>query len=362
MEKKTALYDCHVAAGGKMVEFAGYALPIEYPTGLMKEHRAVRQACGIFDVSHMGEILFSGPGALEAINHLMTNDYTNFAVGACRYSTMCYEDGGVVDDLIVYRTGEQEYLVIVNAANKDKDFAWMKDHVVAGAQIVDQSSEYAQIALQGPLAKQIISEVAEASELPEGYYTFKNSVTVAGIDCIVSRTGYTGEDGYELYCAWDNAPQLWQSLMQAGEPLGLIPCGLGARDTLRLEASMPLYGHEMDASIDPYEAGLGFCVKMNKPEFIGKEALAVKSQRTRKRIGLEVVGRGIVREEAPVLFNGAQIGHTTSGTYCPALEKSYAMALVDAASVEVGDTVEAEVRGRTIACKVVKMPFYKIER
>lgn len=362
MEKKTALYDCHVAHEGKMVEFAGYLLPIEYPTGLMKEHMAVRTACGLFDVSHMGEIEFSGPGALEAINHLLANDYTDFKIGSCRYSTMCYEDGGVVDDLIVYKMGEQEYLVIVNAANKDKDYAWMKDHLVGDVVIRDLSDDYSQIALQGPRAEEILSKLADPASLPTGYYTFKNPVDVAGVSCIVSRTGYTGEDGYELYCAWDEAPTLWNALMQAGEEFGLIPCGLGARDTLRLEASMPLYGHEMDASITPFEAGLGFSVKLGKQEFIGKEALEAKKEATRKRIGLEAIDRGIVREEAPIFFEDKQIGVSTSGTHCPALKKACAMALVDANTVEPGDVVEAEVRGRRIACKVVKMPFYKIER
>lgn len=362
MEKKTALYDCHVAHGGKMVEFAGYMLPIEYPTGLMKEHVAVRNACGIFDVSHMGEIEFAGPGALEAINHLMTNDFTDFEIGACRYSTMCYEDGGVVDDLIIYRMGEQEYLVIVNAANKDKDYAWMKDHLVGDTTLTDLSAEYAQIALQGPCAETIISKLADAASLPVGYYTFRNPVEVAGIPCIVSRTGYTGEDGYELYCPWDEAPRLWNALMEAGEPYGLIPCGLGARDTLRLEASMPLYGHEMDASITPFEAKLGFCVKLDKDEFIGKETLRAKKDAKRTRIGLEAIDRGIVREEAPLYFEGKHIGNTTSGTHCPGLKKACAMALVDAGTVAIGDVVEAEVRGRTIACKVVPMPFYKIDR
>lgn len=358
MQKKTPLYDCHIAAGGKMVEFAGYTLPVEYTTGLIKEHNAVREACGLFDVSHMGEFELSGPGALASLNHLLTNNYDSLAVGKCRYSTMCYEDGGVVDDLIVYRRSEAGYFIIVNAANKEKDFAWMSDHLVGDTDIRDASDEYALMALQGPLAKEILPQVCDESLLPQAYFSFTYPIEVAGVTCLVSRTGYTGSFGYELYCASEEAPALWDALLEAGEQAGLIPCGLGARDTLRLEASMPLYGHEMNECIDPLEAGLSFCVKLDKPEFIGRDALIAKGTPKRKRVGLEVLGRGIVREQAPVFVEGQQIGETTSGTYCPALKKSCAMALVDAEGCQLGDTVEAEVRGRRIECKVVAMPFY----
>lgn len=362
MEKKTPLYDVHLAAEGKIVPFAGYLLPIEYPTGLMKEHLAVRSACGLFDVSHMGEVLFEGPGALATLNHLMTNDFTTMSAGRCRYTALCYEDGGMVDDLIVYRLGDERFLAVVNAANKDKDVAWMASHLLADTEMRDLSDEIAQIAVQGPLAQSILARVADEAAFPSKYYTFEPQVDVAGCKCLVSRTGYTGEDGFELYCAPDDAPAIWNALLEVGAPCGLIPCGLGARDTLRLEASMPLYGHEMDETIDPLEAGLAFGVKMEKPEFIGKEALAAKGKPARMRIGIEVTGRGIVREHEPVYAKGRLIGTTTSGTYCPHLKKACAMALVEAGSVEIDDEVEAEVRGRKVAAKVVPMPFYRRKR
>lgn len=363
MDKKTALFDSHVAAGGKMVTFAGYSLPVEYePTGLMQEHRRVRSACGLFDVSHMGEILFSGPGALATLNQLMTNDFSTMTIGQCRYTLLCYEDGGIVDDLIIYRLGEESFLAVVNASNKDKDFAWMKERIGKDTVIEDLSDTYAQLALQGPKAATILARLTDASNIPEKYYSFVMDKDVAGVACLISRTGYTGEDGFELYCSPDDAVKLWDALIQAGEADGLIPCGLGARDTLRLEAGMPLYGHEMDESISPFEVGLGFAVKMDKPSFVGKEALAEKGAPSRTRIGLEVVGRGIVREQAPLFFEGEQIGLSTSGTFCPSLDKACAMALVDTDKVSLDDEIEAEVRGRKIPARVVKLPFYRREQ
>lgn len=359
MEKRTPLYEAHVAAGGKIVPFAGYELPVEYPAGLMKEHEAVRTACGLFDVSHMGEVVFKGEGALASLNRLLTNDFTDQPVGKCRYSGMCYEDGGMVDDLIVYRRGEDDFLVVVNAANKDKDVEWMRGNLLPGTVMTDVSDDVAQIALQGPAAPRVLGKVADAAVLPAGYYTFVEHVDVAGVDCLVSRTGYTGEDGFELYCAPDGAATVWQALLAAGQDEGILPCGLGARDTLRLEAAMPLYGHEMDETVDPLEAGLGFAVKMGKDGFIGRDAIAAKGEPSRARVGLEVTGRGIVREHEPVFKDGVQVGQTTSGTYCPHVKKACAMALVAAGSLSEGDEVEVEVRGRRVAARVVPLPFYK---
>ncbi|WP_139651045.1 glycine cleavage system aminomethyltransferase GcvT [Raoultibacter phocaeensis] len=361
-DHRTPLYDSHLAAEGKIVPFAGYLLPIEYPTGLMKEHLAVRNACGLFDVSHMGEVLFGGPGALATLNHLMTNDFSNMAIGRCRYTALCYEDGGMVDDLIVYKLGEERFLAVVNAANKDKDVAWMSDNLLGETEMRDLSDDIAQIAVQGSLAQSILSRVADEDGLPARYYTFSEHVSVAGCDCLVSRTGYTGEDGFELYCAPTDAPTIWSALLEAGAGDGLIPCGLGARDTLRLEAGMPLYGHEMDETVDPLEAGLAFAVKLDKPQFIGKAALVAKGDPARMRIGLEVTGRGIIREHEPVLLDDVCIGTTTSGTFCPFLKKACAMALVDTGSVAVGDEVEVEVRGRRVAAAVVPLPFYQRSR
>lgn len=358
-ECKTPLYDIHVKYGGKIVPFAGYLLPVQYGTGVMKEHMAVRTACGLFDVSHMGEIICKGPDALKNLNMLLTNNYTVMAEGQARYSPMCNEQGGVVDDLIVYKVREDCYFIVVNAANKDKDFAWMKAHQSGNVVFEDISSQVAQLALQGPKAAEILKKLVREEDIPEKYYTCRFHRKIDGMDCVISRTGYTGEDGVEIYLAAENGPRLWELLMEAGREEGLIPCGLGARDTLRLEAAMPLYGHEMDDSISPKEAGLGIFVKMDKEDFIGRQALIDKGPLTRKRVGLKVTGRGIIREHQAVYAGDRQIGITTSGTHCPYLGYPVAMALVDVAWKEPGTAVEVDVRGRRVSAEVVPLPFYK---
>lgn len=359
MEMKTTLYDTHVESGGKIVPFAGYLLPVQYGTGVIAEHMAVRTGCGLFDVSHMGEITCIGPDALANLNHILTNDFTTMYDGQARYSPMCNEEGGVVDDLIVYKIRDDHYFIVVNASNKDKDFAWMTAHAFGDAAFTDISPEAGQIALQGPKAHEILSKLAKTEDIPVKYYSCVPCGTAAGIPCLISKTGYTGEDGYELYMAAEKAPELWKALMAAGKDEGLIPCGLGARDTLRLEASMPLYGHEMDDTITPMEAGLGFAVKMKKEDFIGRKAIEEKGELTRKRVGLKVTGRGIIREHEKVFADGKEIGRTTSGTHCPYLGYPVAMALLDIAYTEPGTAVEAEVRGRRVAAEVVALPFYK---
>ena len=358
MEKKTPLYDIHVEEGGKIVPFAGYLLPVQYGTGVIKEHMAVRQQCGLFDVSHMGEILFTGPTALDTLNHLLTNDYTNMPLNKVRYGVMCNEKGGTIDDLVIYKFGDETYLAVVNAANRDKDYAHMAANVLPGTKCEDISDTVAQVALQGPKAPAILAKLVPEEFIPKGYYTAVPVAEIDGMKCMISRTGYTGELGYEIYTHNENAPKLWKLLRQAGEEFGLIPAGLGARDTLRLEAAMPLYGHEMDEEITPLEAGLDFGVKMGKAEFIGHDALVAAGEPKRVRIGLEVTGRGIIREHQDVYAGGQLIGHTTSGTHCPYLGKAIAMALVSAGSVKEGDEVEADVRGRKVAAKVVPLPFY----
>lgn len=358
MELKTPLYDVHVAEGGKIVPFAGYLLPVQYPTGVIKEHMAVRQAAGLFDVSHMGEVLFTGPTALKTLNHLLTNDFTNMPVGKVRYSVMCNDKGGVIDDLVVYKFSDEEYLVVVNAANRHKDYAHMAANLLPGTKAEDISDSVAQLALQGPAAPAILKKLVPEEKLPQKYYTAVRDVDIAGMKCMVSRTGYTGELGYEIYTAPENAVKLWKTLREAGEEFGLIPCGLGARDTLRLEAAMPLYGHEMDETISPLEAGLDFGVKLNKEEFIGKDALVAAGAPTRVRVGLEVTGRGIAREHLPVFIGDTQIGMTTSGTHCPAVGKALAMALVDVAHSAPGTEVEVDVRGRRVGAVIVPLPFY----
>lgn len=359
MEQKTTLYGMHEKYGGKMVPFAGYLLPVQYPAGVIKEHQAVRNACGLFDVSHMGEITCTGPDAVKNLNHLLTNDFTAMYDGQARYSPMCYEDGGVVDDLIVYKVRDDHYFIVVNAVNKEKDFAWMKAHEFGDCIFTDISATVGQIALQGPKAHQILMKLAAEEAVPERYYRANFHASLDGIPCVISKTGYTGEDGYELYMAAGQAPGLWEALMEAGKDEGLIPCGLGARDTLRLEAAMPLYGHEMDETITPLEAGLGFAVKMGKETFIGKAGLLARGEPARKRVGLKVVGRGIIREHVTVYVKDRVAGVTTSGTHAPYLGYPIALALLDIAYAEPGTQVEADVRGRRIAAEVVPLPFYK---
>lgn len=359
MEKKTPLYDCHLKLGGKMVPFAGYILPVQYETGVIAEHMAVRTKAGLFDVSHMGEVLITGKDAFSNLQMLLTNDMTGLADGRVRYSPMCNENGGVVDDLIACRYNEEKYLLVINAANREKDVEWIKSHLFGEVKAEDISDGIAQIALQGPKSKEILSKLVDAESLPKKYYSFKDQVDVGGIMCLVSQTGYTGESGFELYCDADQGAALWEMLLDAGKDEGLIPCGLGARDTLRLEASMPLYGHEMNDVITPLETGLGMFVKMGKEDFIGKKAMLEKGEPKLERIGLEMVGRGIARENCPVYLNGEKIGDTTSGTHCPYLNKAVAMALVQKGSVSIDTHIDVEVRGRMIEAKVIPLPFYK---
>ena len=358
MDKKTPLYENHVALGGKMVPFAGYILPVQYLTGVITEHMAVRTACGLFDVSHMGEVMFEGPDALKNIQMLVTNDMENLAVGSVRYSPMCNDRGGVVDDLIVYRFGENKYMLVVNASNREKDVNWMQGHLFGQVHMEDTSDETAQIALQGPRSVEILSRLAKDEDIPKKYYSFVEKGNVGGIPCIVSRTGYTGETGFELYCKSEDAPKLWELLLDAGKDCGLIPCGLGARDTLRLEAAMPLYGHEMDEDVTPVETSLSMFVKMAKPDFVGKKAILDAGEPQKKRVGLVMTGRGIAREHCPVFKGEVQIGMTTSGTFCPFVDKAIAMALVPT-SYQIGDEVEVDVRGRRVAAQIVPLPFYK---
>ena len=359
MERKTPLYDVHVEEGGKIVPFAGYLLPVQYGTGVIQEHMAVRQQAGLFDVSHMGEILFTGPTALDTINHLLTNDYNGMAVKKVRYGAMCNADGGTIDDLVVYKFGEERYLAVVNAANREKDYAHMAANVLPGTQCQDISDTVAQLALQGPKAPAILKKLLPEDQIPKGYYTALPKVNLAGMECMISRTGYTGEFGYELYCANADAGRLWDLLLDTGKDLGLIPCGLGARDTLRLEAAMPLYGHELTEDTGPLEAGLDFAVKMGKPDFIGKAGLEARLPLRRTRVGLEVTGRGIVREHQDIYLGDRLAGQTTSGTHAPFLGKAIAMAYLSPEDAAPGTAVEVDVRGRRVPCKVVALPFYK---
>lgn len=359
MDLKTPLYDSHLSLGGKIVPFAGYLMPVQYGTGVIKEHVAVRTAAGLFDVSHMGEVIYRGKDALSNVQKIVTNDCSGMADGQIRYSPMCNNEGGVVDDLIVYRMNENKYLLVINAANRHKDVAWMKQHLFGDCTFEDISDETALIALQGPRAFDIFAKLSDSSNIPKRYYFFTPDVKVGGVNCIVSRTGYTGELGIEFFCASSDAETLWNALLEAGREEGLIPCGLGARDTLRLEAAMPLYGHELTDDITPLEAGLPMFVKLGKEDFIGKSAMIEKGEPKVKRVGLKITGRGIAREHCLVYSGGKQIGETTSGTFCPSLDYPAAMAMIEKDFAELGNTVEVDVRGKKVEAVIVPLPFYK---
>ena len=357
--KRTPLYDAHLRCGGKMVEFGGFEMPVQYRTGVIREHMAVRTACGLFDVSHMGEVIMQGPDTLKNLNRVLTNDYTVMADGQARYSPMCNEQGGTVDDLIVYKITGDRYFVVVNAGNRDKDVAWLRAHVSGETTVEDVSDSFGQIAVQGPFAERILLKLTAEDNIPRKNYTALWDRNVGGVNCIVSRTGYTGSDGFELYAAAEDTEKLWELLLEAGKEDGLIPCGLGARDTLRLEAGMPLYGHELSETISPLTSGLGFFVKMEKENFIGKAALEAAGTPKQCRVGLKAVGRGILREHQEVYAEGRRIGQTTSGTHCPYIGYPAAMAIMDREFAAVGTRVQVDVRGRFVEAEVVKLPFYK---
>ncbi|MEG0268763.1 MAG: glycine cleavage system aminomethyltransferase GcvT [Clostridia bacterium] len=358
---RTPLYQKHVENGGKIVPFAGYELPVQYE-GVIAEHTAVRTAVGLFDVSHMGEITFKGADALANLQFLLCNNMDNLAVGRVRYSPMLNERGGVVDDVLVYHMGENDYLMVVNASNRHKDFAHIVKNQFGDVDIRDQSDATCQLALQGPKAAEVLSTLLPAQSIPQKYYSFLNAVDVHGISCLISRTGYTGEDGFELYAAAQNAPALFDLLFEAGKPFGLKLCGLGCRDTLRMEAAMPLYGHEMDDQTTPYETALGNYVKLDKPDFIGKAALLLAGEPQIARVGLQMLGRGIAREHFPVFYQGKQVGATTSGTHCPTLGKPVAMALVNHGCQALGTVVQVEIRGKLVDAEVIPLPFYSRKR
>jgi len=372
MEKKTPLYESHEKAGGKIVPFAGYLLPVQYETGVITEHMAVRTSAGLFDVSHMGEVTLKGKDALKNVQNLVTNDCSKMLDGQVKYSPMCNDYGGVVDDLLVYRKKEDEYLIVINAANRLKDVEWMRWHLSGEVEFKDISDEVAQLALQGPRSKELLCKLTDEAALPVKYYSFSEHVSVDGIDCLVSRTGYTGEDGYELYCSNEDAVKLWNSILRAGNYVGgkaeredeniIIPCGLGARDTLRLEAAMPLYGHEMDDTISPLETGLSFAVKLDKEDFIGKKGIISRGTPRTARVGLNITGRGIAREHCPIYSGEKLLGTTTSGTHCPFLGHPVAMAILPIEYSTIGTEVEIDVRGRRIRAEVVPLPFYKREK
>lgn len=361
MAQKTPLYEAHLRYGGKVIDFAGWFLPVQY-SGILEEHRAVREKAGLFDVSHMGEVLVKGAGALAFLQKLVTNDLSGMVAGQIRYSPMCYPDGGVVDDILVYKRGEGEYFLVINAGNIAKDWEWMRQEAKGfDVELTNLSGGTAELALQGPLARTILSHLTGAPLDGLRYYWFLPEVSVAGKQVLLSRTGYTGEDGFELYCKPEDAVELWDAILAAGEPYGLLPAGLGCRDTLRFEACMPLYGHELSADISPVEAGLGRYVRVEKGEFNGRAALAEQLAHGTKRTlaGFEMIGRGIARAEYPVIYEGQTIGVVTTGSYAPTLDKNLGLALVQAEYAEVGRLFDIQIRGKNVQAQVVNKPFYK---
>lgn len=363
MTKQTPLYETHLRYSGKIVEFGGWLLPVQY-SGIIAEHQAVREKAGLFDVSHMGEVLVKGPDALAYLQQLVTNDVARMADTQVQYTPMCYLDGGVVDDLLIYRYGLEEYMLVINAANIDKDYDWLKQNTGGFNVTVDNiSDETAELALQGPLAQTILEKITTAPLAQIGYYWFMPAIEVAGKQVMVSRTGYTGEDGFEIYCRPSDAPALWEALMTAGEPYGLLPTGLGCRDTLRFEACLPLYGHELSPHISPLEAGISRFVKLDKEAFNGRAALAQQKEQglKRKLAGFIMTDRGVARAEYPVLAEGRPIGKVTSGSFAPSLDKNLGLALVDAEFATVGQKFDIEIRGKNVAAEVIARPFYKRE-
>lgn len=361
--RRTPLYDCHLEAGAKMVEFAGWEMPVRYGSEI-QEHHAVRRAAGLFDVSHMGEIHVHGPGAADYLQRLTPNDITKLKPGRAHYSGLLNAEGGYLDDLLIYMLAENDYLVVVNAANQDKDFAWMVEHVGdAEVEVHDVSDNHALLALQGPKAPEILARLTDTDLGALRYYRFTEGM-VDGVRSIISRTGYTGEEGFELYLSPDGAPRVWRALLAAGEADGLLPAGLGARDTLRLEAGMALYGHEIDARTTPLEAGLDWVVKLQKGDFHGRDALAAQQDAggpARRIVGFEIQGRGIARETHEVLRGDEVVGRVRSGTWSPTLEKAIGTADVPAELAAEGTELEIAVRKRRLPAIVVSLPFYRRE-
>lgn len=360
MAKKTPLYDEHVSLNGKIVDFGGFLLPVQYKTGIIAEHKAVRSAAGLFDVSHMGEFILKGEDALQNIQKIITNNCNNMVPGQIHYSPMCYEDGGVVDDLLVYKENDEQYLIVVNASNIEKDFKWMSNLIEGKAELENISDNVGQVALQGPLSEQILEKLVSNDSIPKKYYTFVENIDILGFKALISRTGYTGEDGFEIYTDKKDIVTLWNKLLEVGNEFGLIPCGLGARDTLRLEATFPLYGHEITKDITPYEARLGIFVKLDKDNFIGKDALIKnKENLSRRRVCLKMVDRGIAREGAKVIYNDKEVGYVLSGTHSPTLGMAIATAMVPIDLNDVGTKLQIDVRGKLLTAEVIKGPFYK---
>ena len=360
--KKTPLYDEHIRLGGKIIDYAGWFLPVQY-VGLIEEHEAVRNNAGIFDVSHMGEIAVKGEDAFDYLQYLLTNDLSKLTDNQVMYTFMCYPHGGVVDDLLVYKYNQEEYLLVVNAANIDKDFKWMIDNKKGYNIIIENLSEQiGEVALQGPKAQVILQKLTDFDLSELKFFYLKRYVNIAGVNTMISRTGYTGEDGFEIYAKGEDIVKVWKSILEAGEEYGLKPAGLGSRDTLRFEASLPLYGHEISEEVTPLEGGFKFFVKLNKvQDFIGKEALSRQWNEglKRKLAGFEMIGRGIPREGYEIFKGDKKIGYVTTGYMSPTLKKNIGNALIDAEETELGNEIDIMIRNRPVKAKIIDKKFLK---
>ena len=370
MLKRTALFEEHQRLNGRLIDFGGWELPVQY-TGVMDEHLACRQAAGLFDVSHMGEVHVEGRDSEAFLNYLVSNNVAKVAVGQAQYSVMCHPTGGIVDDLIVYRRAADRFLVVVNASNTDKDFAWMEKVLAEfraktpGAQlsVTNESSKYTQIAIQGRIAQEILQPLTNVSLAPIKYYWFAEGTVLGSIPAIIARTGYTGEDGFEIYVPWSEGAKVWRALLEAGSPKGLKPCGLGARDTLRLEMKYPLYGNELNDTTTPLDAGLGWVTKLDKGDFVGRAPLVKQKEAGLKKalVGLTLIGRGIPRGGYKVFSeDGSQeLGELTSGTQSPSLKTTIAIGYLPTEQAKIGTRVAVDIRGTKIPAEVIATPFYK---
>ena len=365
--RKTALYPVHRRLGAKMVEFNGWEMPVEYPSsgGIIAEHLAVRHGVGIFDVSHMGDIRLAGPEALAAVQHISMNDTSRLAMGQAQYSALLYPQGTFVDDVIVHRLGDEEYLLVINAGTREKDFNWVRDHTRQfNCRVENLSDDFTQIAIQGPKGVNLLQKLTDADLSAVKFYWVTRGTVCGLTNILIARTGYTGEDGFEIYVPSDEttSARVWTDVLRAGEEFAVVPCGLGSRNTLRLEAKLPLYGHEISDTINVWEAGLDRFCKMEKPDFIGRVALekAKVEGINRTLVGLEMIDRGIARDGYKVLdAAGGEIGYVTSGSPAPFLKKIIALAYLPREFAPVGTEVKVEIRGQGVRAQVVPTPFYK---
>lgn len=362
--KRTPLFEVYKDYGAKTIDFGGWDLPVQF-SSIKEEHEAVRTKAGLFDVSHMGEIEVKGTDSLKYLQKMMTNDISKLKNSGAQYTAMCYENGGTVDDLLVYKIEDDHYLLVVNASNIEKDYKWLQDHAEGNVELKNLSEDMAQLAIQGPLAEKVLQKLAGTNLSDIGFFKFQQDVDLNGKKALVSRTGYTGEDGFEVYCDAKDAAALWTEILEAGKEEGVLPCGLGARDTLRFEANLALYGQELSPDITPLEAGIGFAVKVNKEaDFIGKEVLKNQKENgvPRKLAGIEMIDRGIPRHGYPVYKGEELIGEVTTGTQSPTLKKNIGLVLIKKEHAEPGTELEVEIRGKRLKAKIAATPFYKREK